>query len=123
MLNTVDQNLNRARNLLERTGIAQIDLLPREISASWTRCLEAGLDPHRPMPLEQIDAAALAARREQADVARKLALVEMQALYRQIAGSNFLIAFADPDGVLLDTIADPSFRAAARNASIRPGTT
>ncbi len=123
MLNTVDQNLNRARNLLERTGVAQIDLLPPAISASWTRCLQAGLDPHRPMPLEQIDAAGLAMRRERADLTRNLALVEMQALYRQIAGSNFLIAFADPDGVLLDTIADPSFRTAAKTASIRPGTT
>ena len=123
MLNTVDQRLSRARSLLERTGVAQIDLLPPEISASWTRCIEAGLDPHRPTPLEQIDAAGLAARRDRADMARQLALVEMEALYRQIAGSNFVIAFADPDGVLLDTIADQSFRTAAKTASIRPGTT
>ena len=123
MLNTVDQRLSRARSLLERTGVAQIDLLPPEISASWTRCIEAGLDPHRPTPLEQIDAAGLAARRDRADMARQLALVEMEALYRQIAGSNFVIAFADPDGVLLDTIADQSFRSAAKTASIRPGTT
>ena len=46
----------------------------------------------------------------------------MLTLYQQIAGSNFLIAFAAPDGVLLDAMADPSFRKAARNASIRPGT-
>ena len=123
MQNTIDQRLSRARSLLERTGIAQTDLLPPEISASWTRCLQAGLDPHRPSQLEQIDAASLAIRRDQVDRARQLALVEMEALYRQIAGTNFLIAFADPDGVLLDTIADPSFRATARNASIRPGTT
>ncbi len=123
MLNTVDQRLSRARSLLERTGVAQIDLLPPEISASWTRCIEAGLDPHKPTPLEQIDAAGLAARRDRADMARQLALVEMEALYRQIAGSNFVIAFADPDGVLLDTIADQSFRSAAKTASIRPGTT
>ena len=122
MLDIADERLNRARSLLERTGVAQLDLLPPEISASWTRCINAGLDPHRPAQLEQIDSASLAAKRDQASLARQLALIEMQALYRQIAGTHFLIAFADPDGVLLDTIADPSFRAAAKTASIRPGT-
>ncbi len=122
MLNAADERLSRARSLLERTGVAQVDLLPPEISASWQRCLETGLDPHRPAPLEMIDAASLTAARDRADLARRLALTEMQALYSQIAGSNFLIAFADQDGVLLDTIADQSFRAAARTANIRPGT-
>lgn len=122
MPSLADERLFRARGLLERTGMARLDLLPPEISASWTRCLESGLDPHKPAPLEEIDAGGLAAARDRAELARRLALVEMQALYRQIAGSNFLIAFADPDGVLLDTIADPSFRAAARTANIRPGT-
>jgi transcriptional regulator of acetoin/glycerol metabolism len=122
MLNSADERLSRARSLLERTGVAQLDLLPPEISASWTRCLQTGLDPHKPAPLEEIDAPSLAAARDRADLARRLALAEMQALYQQIAGSNFLIAFADPDGVLLDTIADQSFRAAAKTANIRPGT-
>jgi transcriptional regulator of acetoin/glycerol metabolism len=122
MLNSADERLRRARNLLERTGVAQLDLLPPEISASWQRCLETGLDPHKPAPLEEIDAPSLVAARDRADLARRLALAEMQALYRQIAGSNFLIAFADPDGILLDTIADQSFRAAAKTANIRPGT-
>ena len=117
-----EDRLSRARSLLEHGDVAQPDLLSPEISASWRRCLERGLDPHRPAPLEQIDAAALAAARSRAGLARALALAEMQALYRQIAGSNFLIAFADPDGVLLDTVADQSFRAAAQTANIRPGT-
>jgi sigma-54 dependent transcriptional regulator, acetoin dehydrogenase operon transcriptional activator AcoR len=122
MLNSADERLSRARSLLERTGVAQLDLLSPEISASWKRCLETGLDPHKPAPLEEIDAPGLAVARDRADLARRLALAEMQALYRQIAGSNFLIAFADPDGVLLDTVADQSFRAAAKTANIRPGT-
>ena len=122
MRGSVDEDLRQARILLERTGSARTGLLAPEISASWTRCLEAGLDPHRPVPLEEIDDAGLQVARERADLARRLAVAEMQALYNQIAGSNFLIAFADPDGILLDTIADQSFRAAARTANIRPGT-
>ena len=117
MLNSADERLSRARSLLERAGVAQRDLLPPEISASWKRCLDTGLDPHKPAPLEEIDALGLAAARDRADLTRRLALAEMQALYQQIAGSNFLIAFADRDGVLLDTIADQSFRAAAKTAN------
>ncbi len=116
------ERLNRARSTMERHGAAAPDLVAPEISASWTRCLELGLDPRRPPPIEAIDEAQLKAARDRADLVRALALAEMQTLYHQIAGSNFLIAFASPDGILLDTIADPSFRNAARTASIRPGT-
>ncbi len=116
------ERLNRARGAMERNGTAASDLVAPEISASWTRCLELGLDPRRPPPVEAIGEAQLKAARDRADLVRALALAEMQTLYHQIAGSNFLIAFASPDGVLLDTIADPSFRNAARTASIRPGT-
>ncbi|WP_428377803.1 sigma-54-dependent Fis family transcriptional regulator [Lichenicoccus sp.] len=122
MRGSVDEQLRQARIALERAGIAQTDLVAPEISASWARCLDAGLDPHCPVALEEIDAGELAAAREQSDLVRRLTLAEMQALYNQIAGSNFLIAFADPNGILLDTIADQSFRAAARTANIRAGT-
>ncbi len=114
--------LARARSVLEHGNPAVADLVAPEISASWKRCLELGLDPQRPPPLEAIDEAQLKAARDRMDLVRALALAEMQTLYHQIAGSNFLIAFASPDGTLLDTIADPSFRNAARTASIRPGT-
>ncbi len=114
--------LMRARSVMECNHFDVGDLVSPEISASWTRCLELGLDPQRAPPLEAIDEAQLKVARERVDLVRALALAEMQTLYHQIAGSNFLIAFASPDGVLLDTIADPSFRNAAKTASIRPGT-
>ena len=122
MLVSAMDRLSRARSVMEHHGASSDDLVPPEISASWTRCLEMGLDPQRPPPLEAISEAQLKASRDRVDLVRALALAEMQTLYHQIAGSNFLIAFASPDGVLLDTIADPSFRNAARTASIRPGT-
>ena len=46
----------------------------------------------------------------------------MENLYHQIAGTNFMIAFAAADGLLLDTIADDSFLATATASSICPGT-
>ena len=122
MLLSADERLGRARMVLERRARAPTDLLPPEISESWSRCLAAGLDPSRPPPLVVADDAALRAARERADLLRRLALAEMETLYQQIAGTNFMVAFAAGDGMLLDTIADPSFSETARAASIRPGT-
>ena len=40
---------------------------------------------------------------------RRLALAELETLCQQIAGSNFPLAFADPEGVVLDLCADNRF--------------
>jgi transcriptional regulator of acetoin/glycerol metabolism len=122
MSGAAEDRLIRARRFLERDAVSTPDLIAPMIAESWARCLEAGLDPHRPPALDVTDAFGLRAERDQADLTRRLALAEMEALYQQIAGSNFLIAFAAPNGVLLDTIADPSFRSTARTSSIRAGT-
>ena len=122
MLPSVDERLGRARSVLERRGEAPAELLSPEIAASWTRCLTAGLDPRRPPPHTMVDEATLRATRERHDLTRRLALAEMHNLYHQIAGSNYMIAFAAPGGILLDTIADASFRATANRTSICPGT-
>jgi transcriptional regulator of acetoin/glycerol metabolism len=121
MLLSADDRLSRARIVLERRGVAASDLLSPAISESWGRCLAAGLDPARPPPPAMADAAALLAARERSDLVRRLALAEMETLYQQISGTNFMVAFAAADGMLLDTFADPSFSATAHAAAIRPG--
>ena len=122
MLLTAEDRLSRARIVLERrSGVAE-ELLPASIAESWGRCLAAGLDPADPPTLQVVDDRTLAEARQRRDLLRRLALGEMENLYHQIAGTNFMIAFAAADGMLLDTIADPSFSATARATSIRPGT-
>jgi sigma-54 dependent transcriptional regulator, acetoin dehydrogenase operon transcriptional activator AcoR len=121
MLISAEDRLARARTVLERRHLTPVDLLAPEISASWTRCLDHGLDPENPPPLRSIAEPALRRARETAGAMRPLVLAEMENLHQQIAGSNFIIAFALPDGLLLDTMADPSFDATARSSSIRPG--
>ena len=122
MLLSADDRLSRARIVLERRGMTPDDLLPRAIAESWQRCLAAGLDPRRPPPLAVAEAAAVRRARERAAALRRLALSEMENLYQQIAGTNFMVAFAAPDGMLLDTMCDSTFSDTARAASIRPGT-
>src|SRR6195952_3368699 len=121
MLILSEERIARARTVLERRHLTPTDLLPSEISASWTRCLELGLDPGHPPPLQHIPEIALRRARESSGAMRPLVIAEMENLHQQIAGSNFVIAFALPDGLLLETLADSSFDAEARSSSIRPG--
>ena len=48
----------------------------------------------------------------------------METLFQQIAGTNFMVAFAAAAGILLDTIVDPSFTdtVTAHASSLRAGT-
>jgi transcriptional regulator of acetoin/glycerol metabolism len=121
MLISAEERLGRARTVLERRLMTPSDLLSPEIAASWERCLEHGLDPGHPPPLDQLEEAALRRARDAAGVLRPLVLAEMETLYDQISGSNFMIAFALPQGIILDTIADHSFNPTARTTNIQPG--
>ncbi len=97
-------------------GLPSADILD-----SWVRCMQTGLDSTVPRTISVVDGACLARRRERAEVARRLAQVELESLAQQIAGSNFLLAFADQDGVILDLYADNRFTMSGRDAGIVAG--
>ncbi|MFZ5506265.1 MAG: sigma-54-dependent Fis family transcriptional regulator [Pseudomonadota bacterium] len=92
-----------------------------EILDSWLRCMQAGLDSHGEAPIAVVDAGDLARRRERAEVARRLAQAELETLAQQIAGSNYLLAFADSDGVILDLFCDNRFSTSGSDSPILPG--
>ena len=121
MLISAEERLGRARTVLERRLMTPADLLSPEIAASWTRCLEHGLDPGQPPQIDQLDDAELRHARDAAGVLRPLVLAEMETLYDQISGSNFMIAFALTNGLILDTISDRTFNPMARTTNIQPG--
>ncbi|MBE7211904.1 MAG: GAF domain-containing protein, partial [Gluconacetobacter diazotrophicus] len=112
--------VDAARAVLERRGEVPEALLSGEIGASWNRCLQAGLDPTRAPRTPGIDAGAWREARMKHERARRLARCEMEELHGQIAGSNFLIAFASPDGTVLDAISDDSFRGPAQDRALEP---
>jgi len=103
-----------ARTLLTREGIVPTQAFNPEIRASWQRCFDCGLDPFGYPEQIQISDADLSKRREENDLVHRLAKMEMENLHRQIAGSKFIIIFADNEGVILDRIVDGS--TAAGNA-------
>ncbi len=113
--------IDRARLALERNQRIPEAALPPAIVESWRRCLDFGLDP-RASPSEVVTRFAEVGRKRNAlGPLRGLALAEMQALHSQIAGSSFMIAFADAEGVVLDTLSDQIFADSEAGRAIVPG--
>jgi sigma-54 dependent transcriptional regulator, acetoin dehydrogenase operon transcriptional activator AcoR len=106
---------------LEQRGAPPAELLSADIYDSWMRCISFGLDTLRPPSPEFVNPAILRQEQQRYSLVRGLALAEMHTLHQQIAGSNFMIAFATAEGLLLDIISDPSFSEASNAANIRPG--
>jgi transcriptional regulator of acetoin/glycerol metabolism len=94
---------------------------PPDILDSWARCDAHRLDRAAPPRPVVVDGHALARRRDALAAVRRLALAEIETLFHQIAGSNFLLAFADHDGVILDLFADNRFRSSGSSADIVVG--
>jgi len=96
-------------------------LVPLAIAEGWRRCLETGLDPCRTPRTDRILSPALDRHRTQYAPARQLALMEMQVLHRQLGVDAFVLAFAAPDGVLLDSLVSEGNRAEIVGFGIVPG--
>jgi sigma-54 dependent transcriptional regulator, acetoin dehydrogenase operon transcriptional activator AcoR len=122
MMLPASRHVENAWMTLEQRGAPPAELLSADIYDSWMRCISFGLDTLHPPSPEFVSPAILRQEQQRCSLVRGLALAEMHTLHQQIAGSNFMIAFANADGLLLDIISDPSFSDASNAASIRPGT-
>ena len=119
---SVAERATQAHGILRQSGAVPSNLLAVDIYESWLRCVALGLDSTRPPPIDAASPKVLRSEQEQRVLLRGLALAEMRTLHEQIAGSNFLIAFATPEGLLLDIVADKSFADTPEAKNIRPGT-
>ena len=115
------ERMESAHSILERRGTVPTGLLAPDIYDSWMRCIALGLDTHRPPPVHRVSSGVLRQEQQSHALVRGLALAEMHTLHQQIAGTNHMIAFATPGGMLLDIVSDRSFEAAADAAAISPG--
>ncbi|WP_425258004.1 sigma-54-dependent Fis family transcriptional regulator [Rubrivivax sp. RP6-9] len=119
---SAQRQLAHAHAVRARGAAMPPDGLPApELLDSWVRCMQAGLDPARALQVQVLEAAELQRRRERSEVARRLARAELETLSQQIAGSNFLLAFADREGVILDLYADNRFSMSDDGAAIVAG--
>ena len=113
--NEFGYDIAEAQEIHQRGGVLSA------ISDSWTRCREFGLRASG-KPVEAV----LSEERfrmviEQNESIRHFVLPEMELLYNQIAGTNFMVAYADRDGVVLDSIQDDDFQAGEGGKAVIPG--
>lgn len=87
----------------------QIEPLPPALARSWQRCLdEYGLSPDAP-PLPMVhDGSGLRERQQRLEEVLRIAKVEMENLYEQIAGGGYAVVFADAEATLLHSVQDPA---------------
>lgn len=111
----------KARDALEISGKFAYGAVPEPIADSWRRCMRQGMDPLGKPEECMVSHADLHQRREKLDLVMRLVRPELELLSAQIAGANFLVAFADSDGVILDQIIDEEFRSSTCGQSILPG--
>lgn len=111
----------KARASLEAKGVFAHGAVPEPIADSWHRCLESGLDPTG-KPVDSV--VSYQELREAKERHEKLIAVvrpELELLSNQIAGTNYMTAFANSDGVVLDAIMDSEFCESECSRSIRIG--
>lgn len=121
MMLIANRRVENAWLALEQRGAPSAELLTADIYDSWMRCISLGLDTRRAPEPEFVSPATLRQEQQRCSLVRGLALAEMHTLHQQISGSNFMIALANADGLLLDIISDQSFNDASDAVSIRPG--
>lgn len=112
---------DRVRALLERERTVPAGLLPPVIAASWRRCLELGLDPQAAPSIERLPEPEVLRRSRDAAEVLALARSEMTELSRQLGTGDFVLAFAAPDGMVLETLVAPSRRRDLEAMGIVPG--
>ena len=92
-----------------------------DISESWLRCISTGLDPFNDPKQSLISSNELNQIKEKNEDLRKIIIPEIELLYSQIAGTNFMVAYSDKNGLVLDTIYDKTCLQGDVGKSVIPG--
>ncbi|MBA4491487.1 sigma-54-dependent Fis family transcriptional regulator [Paracoccus sp. S1E-3] len=92
------------------------------VAESWRRCIEThGLDPTRPSPAHIVTEAELRDHCEQSGQLIGMARSGLDALYRQLAGQDYVLLLADAQGVTVDFLGKPQHKDALRAAGLYLG--
>lgn len=106
---------------IKDTAPKKIESFDNSIADSWTRCVTFGLKPtERPVDAVTSNIELLEIRQKNERV-RQFVLPELQLLYNQIAGTKFMVAYADTSGVVLDAYLDEEFQQSDAGKAVIPG--
>ncbi|QRF69141.1 hypothetical protein GQA70_22610 (plasmid) [Ponticoccus alexandrii] len=117
----VKSPLMEARKSLARNGVFAHGAVPEVIADSWHRCLDLGLNATDKPVDAVLSYNLLRQARERNEALIAIVRPELELLSKQIAGTNFMTAFADCDGTVLEAIMDTEFSSSGCSRSIRPG--
>ncbi len=116
--------------MLEVDHVEEIDRVLRGVetgrdqlvSDSWRRCVDTyGMDPSRLDSAFIVTETELREHREQSERLIATARSGLQALFRQVAGHNYVLLLADAQGVCVDFFGDPRFEDQLREAGLYLG--
>ena len=108
------------RDILKKRGMMSYEM-GKEISDSWSRCIAEGLNPFQDPKQSVISSIELKEIKEKNESLRKIVLPELELLYSQIAGTNFMVAYSDENGLVLDTIYDKTCLQTDVGKTVIPG--
>ncbi len=92
-------------NLTKKRGFLSSSI-DKDIADSWKRCISTGLDPLKKPKRMILSSKELDELKEKNEYIRRLVNPELELLYSQIAGTNFMVAYSDSIGSVMDTIYD-----------------
>lgn len=112
-----DQFIDEPTDIKHKSGRRVLS----SISESWKRCRDFGLAATG-KPLDAVVSEEnFKSILERNESVRQFVLPELELLYNQIAGTNFMVAYADNAGVVLDSIQDEDFKAGEGGKAVIPG--
>jgi len=92
-----------------------------EVSRSWARCRQRGLDPYAPKTLITLTPQQVAALREECRGLIETARPFMEFLQTAVQGTGFLLALTERSGLVLELFGDDDIVASAQEDNYLPG--
>ncbi|NCW00042.1 MAG: transcriptional regulator [Proteobacteria bacterium] len=119
-MSNLSHSNNELRNILHKRNMSSYEM-GKDINESWLRCISEGLDPFNDPKQSVISSIELKEIKERNESIRRIIIPELELLYSQIAGTNFMVAYSDEKGLVLDTIYDKSCLQTDVGKTVIPG--
>ena len=119
-MSNLSHSNNELKNILQKRGMSSYEM-GKDINESWLRCISGGLDPFNDPKQSVISSIELKEIKERNESIRRIIIPELELLYSQIAGTNFMVAYSDEKGLVLDTIYDKSCLQTDVGKTVIPG--
>ena len=117
----ISEHAYRISRLAEGRSAPDFDL-EAFVVESWKRCIQQyAIDPIAAPRIPFLDSGELKYHVEEMEQLARIALPEMQQLYKAITGSGYAIILTNREGVILKSVCDPALETAFRGAGLAPG--